>query len=66
MATIGGCLAFFVGIWTLVLTVFAIRESLNLSTGRAVGALLIPVAVVLALSCVASLLLIAAAAGTSG
>lgn len=65
VATIGGCLAFFVGIWTLVLTVLAIRESLNLSTGRAVGALLIPLAVIFALSCGLIFLLIAAAAGTS-
>lgn len=65
VATIGGCLGFFVGIWALVLLVLAIRESLNLSTGRAIGALLIPLAVIFALSCGLILLLIAAAAGTS-
>lgn len=65
VATIGGCLAFFVGIWALVLTVLAIRESLNLSTGRAVGALLIPVAVLLALSCVLTLVAVGLAAGAS-
>ncbi|CCF82936.1 membrane hypothetical protein [Nitrolancea hollandica Lb] len=45
------------GIWVLVLQVLAIRESLTLSTGRAIAVFLIPFALVLLLACVGGLLI---------
>lgn len=45
------------GIWVFVLQVLAIRESLTLSTGRAIAVFLIPFAVVLLLACVGGLLI---------
>lgn len=62
-ASLGSCLSFLVGIWVLVLTALAIRESLNLSTGRAIAALLIPLVALLGLSCVLTFLIVAAVGG---
>ncbi len=55
-------LAFF--IWTLVLVVIGIRESMALSTGRAVATLLIPIGVIFLLTCVLIFVLVAAIAGS--
>lgn len=54
---IRGLLATAAGIWVFVLQVLAIRESLSLSTGRAVAVIVIPFAVVVILSCVGALLI---------
>ncbi|MFM9105393.1 MAG: Yip1 family protein [Chloroflexota bacterium] len=35
---IGPIIAFFAGIWTLVVTVYAVRNGLNLTTGKSIGA----------------------------
>jgi hypothetical protein len=45
-------IAFAIGIWSLVLQVIGIRESMNLSTGRAVATVLIPIGVLVVLCCV--------------
>ena len=49
---LGGLLGFAFGIWVFGLTALGIRESLGLSTGRAVATLLIPIGVLIVLSCV--------------
>ena len=46
------------GIWVLVLQVLGIRESLALSTGRAVAVLLIPIAVLILLGCLLGILVV--------
>jgi hypothetical protein len=63
---VGGLLGFAVAIWVLVLYVLGIRESLSLSTGRAVATLLIPVGVLLALGCALIALVVALAIGAAG
>lgn len=52
------------GIWVLVLQVLAIRESLILSTGRAIAVFLIPFVLVLLLACVGGLLIASLAMST--
>ncbi|MFQ5575403.1 MAG: YIP1 family protein [Anaerolineae bacterium] len=44
---IGGCLSFLVSIYQLVLTYFAVKVSHGLTSGKALGVILIPVAVLL-------------------
>ena len=53
-------------IWTLALQALGIRESLGLSTGRAVATLLIPIAVAILLVCGAAALIIALALAALG
>lgn len=66
----GGVLAALVGfgilIWTFVLHVLAVRESNDFSTGRAVAAVLIPVAVLFALFIILVVALVAMFASTVG
>ena len=60
LAVIFGALASICfAIWVLVLQVLGIRESLALSTGRAVATLLIPIGVVFLLFCALFLLIVA-------
>lgn len=54
---IQGLVGIATGIWILVLQVLAIRESLALSTGRAIAVMLIPFAVLVLLACVGGLLI---------
>jgi len=42
---LSGLVGFSIAVWTIVLSVFAIRENNNFSTGRAIAALFIPLAV---------------------
>ena len=63
---LGGLLTLGFSIWTLVLVVIGIRESMALSTGRAVATLLIPIGVVLLLACVLIFVVVAAIAGSLG
>ncbi|MDE2822305.1 MAG: Yip1 family protein [Chloroflexota bacterium] len=42
---LSGLVGFGIAVWTIVLSVFAIRENNNFSTGRAIAALFIPLAV---------------------
>ena len=51
LSLIIGMVSFGIGIWSLVLQVIGVRESMHLSTGRAVTTGLIPVAVLLFLAC---------------
>lgn len=46
---LGGCLNLILGIYSLVLTFFATKVGLNLSSGKAIAVIVIPVAVVLLL-----------------
>jgi hypothetical protein len=66
LAPLVGLLGFAVGIWILVLEIIGIRESLALSTGRAVATVLIPVGVVILLGCVLVALVVMAAVGAIG
>lgn len=66
LSVVVGLLGFGFAIWTLVLTVLGIRESLALSTGRAVATLLIPIGVLLLLSCVLGVLFALALGGATG
>lgn len=61
---IQGLLGTAAGIWVLVLQVLAIRESLTLSTGRAIAVLLIPLAVFLLLVCVGVFLIVSLVMGS--
>jgi hypothetical protein len=65
---LGGALDLGFIIWALVLAVIGLRESLSLSTGRAVAALILPFAVlvllVLALAVVAAIVAVAAFSGS--
>lgn len=45
----GGCLGLFVSLYSLVLTFFATKVGLNLTSGKAIAVIVIPVAVVLLL-----------------
>ena len=54
------------GIWIVVLQVLGIRESLALSTGRAVATLLIPLAFLFLLFCACVAIIIALAFGAAG
>ncbi len=45
---LGGCITFFISIYQLVLTYFAIKVSHNLSSGKAIMTILIPILVVFA------------------
>ncbi len=45
---LGGCVTFFISIYQLVLTYFAIKVSHNLSSGKAIMTILIPILVVFA------------------
>jgi hypothetical protein len=47
---LGALLAFGIGIWTLVLSVIAVRHAHGLTTGRAVAAVLLPIAVLILLA----------------
>ncbi len=53
-----------VGIWVIVLQVLGIRESLSLSTGRAIATVLIPIALLFGLACALIAVLIAVALPT--
>jgi hypothetical protein len=68
LGTAGGVLAGLVGvgigIWTFVLHVLAVRESNGFSTGRAVAAVLIPLAVIFALFIILVVVLVAMFAST--
>ena len=69
LAALSGLLGFAVGIWTIVLYVIAIQESMALTTGRAIAALLIPLVVVVLLICLVAVVigvLIASALGGAG
>jgi len=48
---LGLCISFFLFIYQIVLTFFAIKVSHNLTTGRAVGVVLIPIAIFLLVIC---------------
>ena len=61
---LGGVFSLAFGIWTLVLAVIGIRESMALSTGRAVATLLIPFGVIVLLACVLVFVVVAAIAGS--
>ena len=61
---LGGLFTLVFSIWTLVLVVIGIRESMSLSTGRAVATLLIPIGVIFLLACVLIFVVVAAIAGT--
>lgn len=54
---LGGCLAFLLTIYSLVMTYFAIRVNYNLPGGRAIAVLIIPVAVLLLLAFCAAFLI---------
>jgi hypothetical protein len=59
LAPLLGALSFGVGIWILVLQIIGMRESMALSTGRAVAAVLIPIAVLILLACVLAVIAVA-------
>jgi hypothetical protein len=63
---LGGLFTLVFSIWTLVLIVIGIRESMALSTGRAVATLLIPIGVIFLLACVLIFVVVAAIAGSLG
>jgi hypothetical protein len=56
---LGGLVAFAAGIYAIVLTVFAVASAHRLTTGRAVGAVLLPIAVLVLLACVLAVALAA-------
>lgn len=63
---LAGLLSFVLGVWSLVLYVIAVREANRFSTGKAIGAVLIPFAVIVVLAVVAAVALFAAfSTGTS-
>ena len=46
---LSGMIGFGVSVWTIILSVFAVQANNNFSTGRAIAALLIPLAVLFVL-----------------
>ena len=60
------CLSFAVSIWIIVLQIIGVRESMEMSTGRAVATWFIPLGIVIFLAIVAVCLVIALAVGASG
>ncbi len=48
---IGGCITFFISIYQLVLTYYALKVSHNLTSGKALGVILVPVAIGLLIAC---------------
>jgi hypothetical protein len=65
-AILSGLVQLGITIWVIVLEVIAARENHRFSTGRAVAALLIPIAVLLALLVIAVIALVAVVAGSVG
>lgn len=66
VAALGGLFSIGFSIWSLVLTVLGIRESLSLSTGRAVATLLIPLVVLVLLVLVVTFILVFVVLAASG
>jgi hypothetical protein len=58
---VGGLISFGITVWVIVLAVIAVRENNSFSTGRAVGAVLLPIAVILLLVFVVIAIFVAAA-----
>jgi hypothetical protein len=48
--------SFIISMWSLLLQIYGVRASMNLSTGRAVATVLIPIGVLLFLACVAAII----------
>lgn len=63
---VSGLVSFGLGIWIVFLTVIAVRETNRFTTGRAVAAVLIPIAIVIVLGILLLMLFAAAAFGTHG
>jgi hypothetical protein len=63
LAPLTGLVGLGFGIWTLVLSVIGIRESMGFSTGRAVATVLIPLAVIIVVCCCLAFVFGAAIAG---
>jgi hypothetical protein len=57
LAPVAALIGFLTFLWVLVLDVIAVRESMSLSTGRAVGTCAVPCVVIFLLICVASIAL---------
>jgi hypothetical protein len=55
LSSLIGLIGFAIGIWSLVLQVIGIRESMNLTTGRAIATVLIPIGVLILLCCVVAI-----------
>ena len=60
---LGGLLGLAVALWGMILAVIGIRESLALSTGRAMATVLIPFGLLILLSCVVGVVVAALVAG---
>ena len=60
---LGGLLGLAVALWGMILAVIGIRESMALSTGRAVATVLLPFGLLILLSCVVGVVVAALATG---
>lgn len=63
LAPLTGLVGLGFGIWSLVLSVIGVRESMGFSTGRAVATVLIPLAVIVVICCCLAIVLGATIAG---
>jgi hypothetical protein len=66
IASIAGLVGFVIAIWVLVLQVIGVRESMNMSTGRAVATILVPIVLLILLVCVLMFVVIGALVSQAG